>query len=251
MLSVRSLYAGYGDIDVLWDVSFDIGEGEFFTVIGANGCGKTTLLRAASAMLPYSGSIKLCGNEVSSLSRRQLGRLTSMLTQLSDAHFPFTVYDTVALGRYAHRSGLLSSLSSEDRKITEEMLRRMDLYDIRDRLITELSGGQLRRVFLARTLAQEPKLVMLDEPTNHLDLKYQLSLLDYLQEWISDTGSSVLGVLHDLNIVRTYSHRVMIMSEGRNILCGETSEALRSKELSEAYGVDIRAFMVDALEKWK
>ena len=123
--------------------------------------------------------------------------------------------------------------------------------DIKDKLISELSGGQLQRVYLARAFAQDPDVILLDEPTNHLDLKCQMEILDYLNKWTKENNKIVVAVLHDLNLVQTFGEKVVMMNNGKIISSGTPKEVLSGETLKEVYGVDVKGFMIDALEKWK
>ena len=123
--------------------------------------------------------------------------------------------------------------------------------DIKDKLISELSGGQLQRVYLARAFAQDPDVILLDEPTNHLDLKCQIEILDYLNKWTKENNKIVVAVLHDLNLVQTFGEKVVMMNDGKIISSGTPKEVLSGGKLKEVYGVDVKRFMIDALEKWK
>jgi iron complex transport system ATP-binding protein len=118
-------------------------------------------------------------------------------------------------------------------------------------MITELSGGQLQRVFLARTLAQSPDLILLDEPTNHLDLKHQSEILASLSLWAREEGKTVITVLHDLNLVRRFAGSAALMCEGRLAAFGSPGEVLEGETLQKIYSMDIRAFMLESLEKWR
>jgi len=251
MLQVENLRAGYGDGDVLHGVDFDVRSGELVFIAGSNGCGKTTLLRAVCNLLPYEGSTRFEEREVKTLPRLALARCMALMSQVADVYFPYTVQETVTLGRYAHRHGLLSGPTRADLAMVEETLRRVELYPLRDRRITELSGGQFQRVFLARAMAQDPKLILLDEPTNHLDLKHQLSLLETLKSWARENGRAVLGVLHDVNLVRAYADRVLLLGDGRALAFGAPEECLTQPLLQETYGLDIKAWMRDSLRRWE
>ena len=123
--------------------------------------------------------------------------------------------------------------------------------DIKDKLISELSGGQLQRVYLARAFAQDPDVILLDEPTNHLDLKCQIEILDYLNKWTKENNKIVVAVLHDLNLVQTFGEKVVMMNNGKIISSGTPKEVLSGEKLKEVYEVDVKGFMIDALEKWK
>jgi iron complex transport system ATP-binding protein len=168
---------------------------------------------------------------------------------MSQFYFPHTVYDTAALGRYAYGRGFMPVLGSRDREIIEEKLEQLELGDLREKRITELSGGQLQRVFLARTLIQDPAVILLDEPTNHLDLKYQVELLRRLRVWAAG-GGIVIAVLHDLNLARSFTRRMILLDRGRIGAAGSTAGVLDSAALNEVYGMNIPAFMQDSLERW-
>ncbi|MDR2101367.1 MAG: ABC transporter ATP-binding protein, partial [Treponema sp.] len=119
------------------------------------------------------------------------------------------------------------------------------------RMTNELSGGQLQRVFLARTLVQDPDLILLDEPTNHLDLKHQVELLRYLTDWAGENHKTVVGVLHDLNLVHHFGNTVAVMDRGALVSRGRPRDVLDGETLRETYGIDIRQFMLESLEKWR
>ncbi|MDR2258554.1 MAG: ABC transporter ATP-binding protein, partial [Treponema sp.] len=168
MLEINNLFCGYRGSDVIHGLSLRANRGQVLILAGPNGCGKTTLLKAIARIIPCRGSVTLDGRDISAFSRKNLAQKIALLGQMSQIHFPYTVYDTVALGRYAHAKGFLKSLSKGDRAFIMNIIDRLGLYDDKDRMINELSGGQLQRVFLARTLAQDPDIILLDEPTNHL-----------------------------------------------------------------------------------
>ncbi|MDR3275933.1 MAG: ABC transporter ATP-binding protein [Treponema sp.] len=251
MLEIKDLYCGYQGKDIIKGISLEAHRGEFLCIVGPNGCGKTTLLRAVSRIIPSRGVLSLDGRDLAALPRRDLARTIALLGQASELYFPYTVYDTAALGRYAHAAGLFTGLSARDRAIIDDSLMRLDLYGERDRLITELSGGQLQRVFLARTLVQDPEIILLDEPTNHLDLKHQTALLRYVSRWAKDNRKMAVGILHDLNLARYFAGRVALMNEGKIITCGSPAEALGPEILRETFGLDVGAFMRESLKKWK
>ncbi|MCL2857849.1 MAG: ABC transporter ATP-binding protein [Oscillospiraceae bacterium] len=252
MLQLNEVCAGYGGEDVVKDVSLGLGAGECLAVIGPNGCGKTTLLRAIARILPFRGKIAVCGEEIRDMPPRRLAAKVAMLSQISGAYFSYSVYETVMMGRYAHiKGGLLGSQTAEDKEVTADCLRTVGLWEERERQITELSGGQLQRVFLARTLAQQPKLLLLDEPTNHLDLKHQAELVDYLKSWVSGGERAVVGVFHDINLALRLGGGLMVMSEGRMQAIGDPREIISGPLLGEVYQMDVARHMAEALEFWR
>ncbi len=250
-LTLRDVRAGYGGIDVLHGISFDVEPGEFFCIIGPNGCGKSTLLRVIAGLLPARGDILLSGTPLGRLSRRQAATEVALLSQLSSVYFAYSVYDTVMLGRFVHMSGAFRTPGKADRDAVQKSLATVGMWALKDRLIDTLSGGQLQRVFLARTLAQEPSVILLDEPTNHLDLKHQALLMLALREWSREPGHAVVGVLHDLNLAISFADRILLLSEGRVAMLGSPGQVATSPEMTEAFEMDVAKYMKRALSRWE
>ena len=173
------------------------------------------------------------------------------MSQLSSFSFSYTVYETVMLGRYAHmKRGAFGGESKEDREIVLESMKHTGTLDLKDRLITELSGGQLQRVFLARAFAQDPQIILLDEPTNHLDLKYQIELMEYLKEWSSKGNRCVAGVLHDINLAMSFADTLLLMDEGR-VQAQEKVENFDLTLISRTYHMDVQSYMRESLKRWE
>ena len=251
MLEVKNIYCGYNGEDVVKNVSFKVSRGENICIVGPNGCGKSTLLKAIANLLSFKGQILLDGKDTKLLKRKELATKVSLMTQSSNVLFPYSIYETVALGRYAHLNGVFSRLSKNDDEIINKSLDKVGILDIKDKLISELSGGQLQRVFLARAFAQDPDVIILDEPTNHLDLRYQIEILDYLKLWAKENNKIVVAVLHDLNLVQNFGDKVLMLKEGTLINNGETKAVLNGKDLEKVYGIDIKSFMLRTLNKWR
>ena len=251
MLELKNVSAGYGKTDVLHDISCTFSEGSCWCILGPNGCGKTTLLRVMAGLLPHSGQVLLDGQEISTRKRRELAGRIALMSQINTVYFPYTVYDAVMLGRYQHMKGsLLGSPSREDRESVERCLEYTDLSDLRSRMLNELSGGQLQRVFLARAMAQEPVTLLLDEPTNHLDIRNQVELADYLHHWCEDGKHTVIGVIHDINLALRLSQNVLIMRDGRIMRKGNFSAIADSEFLYSIYGMDLLGYMREASKLW-
>ena len=257
MIEVKDICAGYGYGDVIKGISFKLEQGEKLCILGPNGCGKTTLLKTIARIIPSRGKITLDGADSASLSRKELAKKIALLGQSAQIYFPYTVYETVSLGRYAYAEGFLKNLSNEDKTIIENILKKLDIWSIKDRIIDELSGGQLQRVYLARTLVQDPDIILLDEPTNHLDLKHQIELLDFLSIWADENHRIVIAVLHDLNLARRFADTAALMKDGELVSFGKCesvfahSAGTAGNSLKNVYGLDIRAFMLESLEKWR
>ncbi|MDR2521764.1 MAG: ABC transporter ATP-binding protein [Spirochaetaceae bacterium] len=251
MVAVHDVCAGYNGVEVIHHISFNAKAGESLCIVGPNGCGKSTLLKSIAHIIAYRGQVTLEGRSVTSFSRKELAKNIALLAQVSQIFFPYTVRETVALGRYAYTSGFLKNLSAEDEAITSAVLKRLDLWELQNRMIDELSGGQLQRVFLAKTLAQNPAVILLDEPTNHLDLKNQIELLTFLKTWARENNKTFIGVFHDLNLVRHFGDAVILMNSGTIAAAGKPGDVLAGETLHAVYGLDIQGFMLESLEKWR
>ena len=251
MLTLQKVSIGYGETPVVHEVSFHVEAGDRLALMGPNGCGKTTLLRAIAGVLPYAGEILISGRPLDRMKRKELAAKVAMLSQNSGVYLGYSIYDTVMMGRYVHAKGLLAGLpSEEDRAVVLHCLEAVDLLTLRERPITELSGGQLQRVFLARALAQEPEIILLDEPTNHLDLRYQLELMEYLQSWSAEGERAVIGALHDVNLGMHFCDKALVMREGRIQAFGKAQEVLTSGLLTETYGAPVVEYMRRSLGIW-
>jgi iron complex transport system ATP-binding protein len=251
MLEITNLSCGYGGTDIIKNINLKVEDGETLCIVGPNGSGKSTLLRAAARLLEFRGSVAVDGKETASFSRKELAKKIALLGQNSPLYFPYTVYDTVAMGRYAYGAGLFGGLSAACKKIIAETLEVLGLDNVQNSFVSELSGGQLQRVFLARTLVQESKIVLLDEPANHLDLKHQTGLLDHLGTLSAGRGKTVIAVLHDLNLARHYGKTAVLMREGTIAARGGAETVFSDGVLADVYGMDIGRFMRKSLENWK
>lgn len=251
MLKVDRLSVRLNRQDIVRDISFEIGEHEILMVIGPNGAGKTTLIRAIMNNVRHMGAACLDGRDIAQFSSRELARRVGVLTQIHSQQFSFTVYDVVCLGRYAHRTGMFSGISAEDFKKVDDALKLTGTYDLKDRSVLTLSGGELQRIFLASVFAQDPKLLILDEPTNHLDLQYQIGIFNTLREWVKGEERAVVAVVHDLNIVYTYGTKALLMDHGKTYAYGTVEEVLSRENLKKVYEVDVALWMRNLLKHWE
>jgi iron complex transport system ATP-binding protein len=252
MLEIKNLSAGYDGKKVIHDINFTLKPGQSLSVIGPNGCGKTTLLKCIADLMEFEGSITLDGKELHLMKRKMLASKVAVMSQQNTALFPYSVYDTVMLGRFGSiKQGFLGgNPDREDIFHVEESLNVLGLWDLRERLINTLSGGQLQRVFLARVLAQDPSVILLDEPTNHLDLRHQLELVDYVREWVND-NRFVIGVFHDMNIALRLSKNVLLMDEGLIGRMGEFSQIADEDYLKKLFKTDVTGYMRESLNLWQ
>lgn len=239
VLELRDLSCGYGKTKVLEGVNFSLQRGELLGLIGPNGSGKTTLLRTIRGYLPpLQGEVLLDGEDVTSITPRDLSRKVAVVTQAPGGLPPFTVEEYVLLGRIPHWGRFKFVEDRADRMAAERAMALAGVLPLRRREIRELSGGELQLVFLARALAQEPQLLLLDEPTAHLDIGHQMQIMDLLLE-LKDKGLTLLLALHDLNIASLYCERLALLHRGRLHLIGSPREVLREEVIEEVYGAKV------------
>lgn len=237
-MEAQALHAGYGSKEVLTDVSATLVEGEFVGLIGPNGCGKSTLLRVLTLALPARrGRVLIDGQPIGRLSRLELARRVAFVPQQEPATFDFTVREVVLMGRYPHRGRGLGDTEA-DFALVRQTLAETDLLALADRPITRLSGGEHRRVLMARALVQQTPLLLLDEPTAHLDPTHQVELMQRVQDLTRQRNIGVLAALHDLNQAAEYCDRLILMAAGSILAVGTPHEVLTSENLRIAYAAD-------------
>lgn len=235
-LAVQDICFGYGGRTVLDAISLEFAPGEFVAIVGPNGCGKSTLLKVMAGLLvAHDGSVLLDGRAIASMRRKRLALRLAMLAQSNEAPDGMIVADLVGMGRFAHE-GWLSRGTREDRRHIAQAMEIMDVADLADRRVGELSGGQLQRCRMAMTLAQDTDILLLDEPTNHLDLKYQYALLETARMQ-AKAGRTVVAVLHDLTHASLYADRIVLLDEGRVVADGAPAEVLTTGHVAAVYGI--------------
>ena len=238
-LEAQHLTCAYGRHTVLHDLSLLVQAGEILALIGPNGAGKTTLLRALARLLrPRMGTVLLADQDIWRLRPRAVARRLALAPQSEGVSWPVTVEQAVALGRAPHRGWLLP-YSGQDRQMIEQVLVQTGLQELRQRLVTELSGGEQRRVILARALAQEPQVLLLDEPTTHLDLRYQTEFLALIRRLAQRDGMAVVVTLHDLNHAALCATRVALLAHGTVVASGPPEAVLTPDCLAQVYGVAV------------
>ena len=235
LLRARDVRVALGGVDVLSGVSLAVGEGEVVGLLGPNGAGKSTLLRAATGLVPLTGgSVELSGERAGALGRRTVARRVAVVQQLAEAPATLTVEELTLLGRTPHLR-LLERESTRDRAIAREAMRRAGCLALAARPLGTLSGGQRRRAFIARALAQETPLLLLDEPTANLDVQAQSEIGALLRE-LALTGVGVLVTLHDLTLAAAYCDRLVLLAGGRVVAAGTPHEVVTAEQVARVYG---------------
>jgi iron complex transport system ATP-binding protein len=243
LVEIRGAAFRYGEREVFKDLNLDVFAGEVVCILGPNGCGKSTLLRCISGGLALAeGTVRLEGTDVFTLDAAARARRIAFLFQQHTPSFAFPVLQVVSMGR-APYLGLFGAPSAKDVTLAEQALDKVGILHLKDRAYTEVSGGERQLVLLARTLAQEPALILLDEPTSHLDLRNQVMSLRTIGS-LAGRGIAMVMTTHDPNHAFLFPGRVMLMQRGGAIITGPASEVLNDKMLSSTFGVDIAVVSV-------
>jgi iron complex transport system ATP-binding protein len=243
ILQMRGASFSYGSRPVLATVDLDVHAGEVLSVLGTNGSGKSTLLRCLGGALSLdAGTVHIEGESVADLSSQERARRVGFLFQDNAASLPFTVAEVVAMGRAPHR-GFLGVPSAQDLVVVNRVLEETGVSSLRNRAFMALSGGERQLVLLARTLAQEPRVILMDEPTAHLDLHNQARCLKLIGG-LAERGAAVVVTAHDPNHAFVLSDRAVLMKAGRVPRTGPVDELLTGPELTSTYGVDIEVYTI-------
>lgn len=237
-LSVRGLCAGYGEGLILDGLDLDIIGGRITAIVGANACGKSTLLRSMSRLLtPRGGEVLLDGKSIHRIPPRQLARTLGLLPQSPIAPEGITVADLVSRGRHPHQ-GMFARWSAGDDKAVAEALQATDMLAHSERAVDELSGGQRQRVWIAMALAQQTRILLLDEPTTFLDISHQVEVLDLLTDLNHARGTTIVMVLHDLNLAARYADHLVAVAQGRIHAQGTPEHVLTRQNIREVFGLE-------------
>ena len=232
MLTVKDLSYRIGEQEILKNVQAHFRQGRMTAIVGPNGSGKSTLLSFLSRDKPSSGQVFLQGRDVSAIEGSEYARLAAVLPQQRETIADFMVKDVVVMGRFPYKQGF-RDYTEEDRRIAAEAMEQAGVSSMAERRISHMSGGEIQRVMIAKTLAQRSQLVLLDEPTNHLDVKYKLALMKTLQAY----EGTVVMVLHDLSLAVAFCHDVIMMKKGSIVKQGAAGEVLEPGLLQEVFGV--------------
>ncbi len=244
--SVKDLSFSYGKQEVLKGLSFDLHEGKITTLIGANGCGKSTLFNLMTKNLkPSSGHIELHGKNLADIRLKELAKQAAIVHQYNIAPADLLVEKLISYGRTPyHTLGLTPDAKKDEEKVRWAM-EITHTEKLKDKPVSELSGGQKQRVWIAMALAQDTKILFLDEPTTYLDIRYQLQILKLIRRLNREFGITIVMVLHDINQSLYYSDEIIAMKDGKIIAQGLPEEVITSGLVREVYGVDLNIQRVD------
>jgi iron complex transport system ATP-binding protein len=238
-IELRDVVVEAGGRRIVDGVSFDVEAGEWLSLLGPNGAGKTTIMRVLAGIRPYRGGIRIRGRELHSLGRREAARLVSLVPQIPVVPATMTVAEYVLLGRTPHMSAFAREGES-DRAAAAEALASLELDELAKRELGSLSGGELQRAVIARSLAQSAPLLLLDEPTSALDLGHQQQVLELVERLRRDHQLTVIAAMHDLTLAALYGERVILLDRGRVVAEGAPRDVLTSSRLGALYGAKVR-----------
>lgn len=236
-LQSEKITAGYDNRTILHDVPISIPSNKISIIIGANGCGKSTLLKTMARLIkPTSGQVTLDGKPIHKIPPKQLACVLGVLPQSPIVPEGITVADLVGRGRYPHQT-FLRGWTKRDYEAVAEAMEMMNITEFADRNIDELSGGQRQRVWIAMALAQETDILFLDEPTTYLDITYQIEILDLLTDLNRKHGTTIVMVLHDINLSARYADHIFALQKGKLVAEGEPSKVITSKLIEDIFGL--------------
>ena len=242
MIELDQVTKRYGHQVVVDGVSLTIAAGGITSIIGANGAGKSTLLSVIARLLPRdSGRVRVGSLDVSACDTRELAKVLSILKQDNHLSVRMSVRDLVAFGRYPHSGG---RLSDHDKAVIATAIDYLDLNELADRYLDEMSGGQRQRAFVAMVLAQDTDVILLDEPLNNLDMPHARAMMVRLRRAADELGKTIVMVIHDINYAACWSDRIIAMKTGKLCRQGAPEEIMTTAALRDIYGIDIEVYSV-------
>jgi len=238
-VKVQKISFRYDREPVLRNISFEVKQGEFVSLIGPNGSGKTTLLKILIRLLiPQSGEVLIFDRNLNSYSRKEIARVIGFVPQDNVFVFPYTAMEVVLMGRTPYLKGI-GFESKEDIEIALEAMKLTKTEHLAEKPMSFLSFGERQRVLIARALAQQPRIILLDEPNAHLDISHQIEIFALLKALAEERDVTVISVSHDLNLISSYSDKVILLSNGQIYAIGEPDVVLTEENIKNVYGTDV------------
>jgi iron complex transport system ATP-binding protein len=237
-IQTNNLNISYGKLNIVEGLDLNIPKGKITTIIGANGCGKSTILKTIARILkPQSGSIYIDGKDLNNQKSKELAKIMAVLPQSPKAPKGLTVEELVSYGRFPHKNGF-GTLSKKDKDIIDWSLEKTGILEFKERAIDSLSGGQRQRAWIAMALAQETEILLLDEPTTYLDLAHQLEILKLLEKLNKTEHRSIIMVIHEINNAARFADYMLGIKNGKIICEGTPHEVMTKENLKEIFNID-------------
>ena len=236
----KNIVTGYDKKIIIDGIDLSVPSNKVSVIIGSNGCGKSTLLKTMARLIkPLSGDIVIDGKKITTMPSKKLAQILGLLPQSPVVPEGITVWDLVSRGRFPYQN-LFSSLNKEDFEAVEEALEIMGISELANRCIDELSGGQRQRVWIAMALAQQTDILLLDEPTTYLDIAYQVEILDLLTDLNRKRGTTIVMLLHDINLSARYADYIFALRKGKLVAQGTPEDVITSELIDTVFGLDCK-----------
>ncbi|MGN1033851.1 MAG: ABC transporter ATP-binding protein [Intestinibacter sp.] len=237
-IETKNINISYGNVDIVENLNLEIPKGKITTIIGANGCGKSTILKTIARILTAkNGEIYINSKNIKKQSSKEIAKNMAVLPQSPQAPNGLTVEELITYGRFPHKSGFRSE-KKEDKEIVDWALKATGIYEFKNRKIEDLSGGQRQRAWIAMALAQKTDILLLDEPTTYLDLAHQLEVLEVLDELNKKYNTTIVMVIHELNNAARFAHHMIGIKKGKICCEGSPEEVMTKENLRELFNID-------------
>lgn len=238
-MKINNLDFKYDDTLVLKDINLNIKKGSFIGILGPNGSGKTTLLKNICNLLkPYNGDIIVDDLNIKNIKHKELAKKLAVVHQFGDFNFDFSVYEAVLMGRYSYLKRFQSE-SNNDLEVVENAMKETGTWDLREKSIYEISGGERQRVMIARALAQQSEILLLDEPISFLDIKHQINILNLCRRLNKKENLTIIATLHDINLANRYCDLIMLIDSGIIEAIDTPQKVLTAENIKKVYGIDV------------
>ena len=237
LIDAKNISFSYGNKKILNNIDFQLYQGDVLSLVGQNGCGKTTLLKTLLGIFKSDGEIKILSKNINEYKNKELAKLISYVPQTNQIPFDYTVFEVVLMGRLAH-IGLFSNYSQIDKEIALKALEKVGITNLKDNIYSKISGGERQLTFIARALTQESKIIFMDEPVTGLDYGNQLKLLKFLKE-LSSEGYTFVKTTHYPDHALYASNKVIMLKNGQILDVGDIDEKLTSSNIKKLYDVDV------------
>lgn len=239
-ISVKNLSFAYAGKETLKDISLDFNKGKFYSIIGPNGSGKSTFIKNISKILaPGQKTVFINEEDILGFNSKNLAKNMAVIPQNIMIDYEFTVFDIVIMGRSPYKRRF-QDFDIEDKKIAQRYMELTNTWQLKDKLITQLSGGEVQRVVAARALSQETDIIFLDEPTSHLDIQYQVEFLNIFKNLKKD--KVIVSVLHDLNLASIFSDELILINKGQVAAMGKPWEVINKENIKNVYNLTVEVF---------